>query len=139
MTIQLSVTIWTIICFVALMLILNNLLFKPILKIMDERKERINNAAQKEVQLEKIKAEHAALTEQKLIEFKEHERLELKAEIAKAREASILDIETAKKERIESVDACLKLTEQQHNEILEILSVHTMDIAHSFADSILKE
>ena len=41
MTIQLSISVWTVICYVLLMIILDKLLFKPVLKVMDERKERI--------------------------------------------------------------------------------------------------
>ncbi len=139
MTIQLSVTVWTVICFVALMLILNNLLFKPVLKLMDERKERIDNAAKKLSEIKKKEADHLALVEQKNIEFEKEQRIKLKEELAKAREDSTEHIEKAKQERLDSVDACLKLTEKQHNEILEILSVHTLDIASSFADSVVKE
>lgn len=47
MTIQLSVVIWTVICFCLLMLILNRLLFRPLLKFMDARQEKIDLAAQK--------------------------------------------------------------------------------------------
>ena len=43
MSIDLSVFIWTIINFVVLMVLLNFVLFKPIHKILDERKERINS------------------------------------------------------------------------------------------------
>ena len=53
MTIQLSVSIWTIICFLLLMLILRNLLFQPILEVMDARKMRIEKAAQKKAENEK--------------------------------------------------------------------------------------
>ena len=47
MTVQLSVTLWTVICFCLLMLILHNLLFKPVLKVMDDRKSRIDKANEK--------------------------------------------------------------------------------------------
>ncbi len=139
MTIQLSVTVWTVICFLLLMLILNNLLFKPILKLMDKRKERIDNAAKKLAEIEKIEAEHSALVEQKNIEFEKEQRLILKAELNRAREDSVEHFERAKQERLDAIEACQELTERQHNEILEILSVHTMDLARSFADSIVKE
>lgn len=43
MSIDLSIFIWTIINFVVLMVLLNLILFKPIHKILDERKERINS------------------------------------------------------------------------------------------------
>ena len=53
MNIQVSVVLWTIICFVLLMLILHNLLFKPVLKVLDARREKIVNAAAKKAAREK--------------------------------------------------------------------------------------
>ena len=44
MTIQISLVIWTIIGFVTLSFILNKFLFKPLLKVMDERNEKIEKA-----------------------------------------------------------------------------------------------
>ena len=44
MTIQPSVTLWTILCFIALMLILDRLLFRPLLSFMDRRQEKIDKA-----------------------------------------------------------------------------------------------
>ena len=44
MTIQPSVLIWTIICFCLMMVILNKLLFKPLLSFMDARNDRIARA-----------------------------------------------------------------------------------------------
>jgi len=44
MTVQVSVTIWTILCFLALMLILDRLLFRPLLSFMDRRREKIDRA-----------------------------------------------------------------------------------------------
>lgn len=48
MNIQVSVLIWTIICFCLLMLILNKLLFTPILAVMDQRQERIRRGREKQ-------------------------------------------------------------------------------------------
>ena len=45
MTIQLPVLLWTVICFVLLMVILNRFLFRPMLAFMDRREERIRTAA----------------------------------------------------------------------------------------------
>lgn len=47
MTIQISLVIWTIIGFVVLSLILNRFLFKPLLKVMDDRNEKIKAGAEK--------------------------------------------------------------------------------------------
>lgn len=52
MTIQVSILVWTLICFVLFMLIVNKLLFKPMLAIIDERKAKIENAARKKADIE---------------------------------------------------------------------------------------
>ena len=44
MTIQISLVIWTVIGFVTLSYILNRFLFKPLLKVMDDRNEKIKTA-----------------------------------------------------------------------------------------------
>lgn len=139
MTIQLSVTVWTVICFLLLMLVLNNLLFRPILKLLDERKQRIDSATQKKEELIKLNAEHTALVIEKEKEFLDSEQARLKAKVAEVRENSIKDIEKAKKERLQALQDCETLCETQHNEILETLSVHTLDIARLFADSLIEE
>ena len=139
MTIQLSVTVWTVICFLLLMLVLNNLLFRPILKLMDERKQRIDSATKKKEELTKLNAEHTALVALKEKEFLDSEQARLKTKIAEVRENSIKDIEKAKKERLRALQDCENLCEAQHNEILETLSVHTLDIARLFADSLIEE
>ena len=139
MTIQLSVTVWTVICFLLLMLILNNLLFRPILKLLDQRKQRIDLALQKKQEVLRLNSEHIALTKQKEKEFLDSEALRLKAKIAEVREDCIKDIEKAKKERLQALQDCETLCETQHNEILDTLSVHTLDIARMFADSLIEE
>ena len=52
MTIQLSILLWTLISFVVLMLVLNNLLFKPILSFMDARNEKISGAKKRKLENE---------------------------------------------------------------------------------------
>lgn len=47
MTIQISLVIWTVIGFVVLSLILNRFLFKPLLKVMDDRSEKIKAGEEK--------------------------------------------------------------------------------------------
>ena len=58
MNIQPSVMVWTVICFLILMVILKNLLFTPLLKIMDSRREKIQAASKKKEDIEKCILEH---------------------------------------------------------------------------------
>ncbi len=57
MNIQISVVLWTIICFVLLMVILHYLLLKPMLAHLDKRKARIDNAKNKQLNDNKLVAD----------------------------------------------------------------------------------
>lgn len=57
MNIQISVVLWTIICFVLLMVILHYLLLKPMLAHLDKRKARIDNAKNKQLNDNKLIAD----------------------------------------------------------------------------------
>lgn len=104
MTIQISVIIWTVICFVALYFILNNLLFKPLLTVMDKRREKSEKAEHERelarLEVEKKRAETAASIEA------EHDRklMEAKAETEKIRFEGKQKLEEAKKNRVAKVE-----------------------------------
>lgn len=62
MTIQISLVIWTIIGFVTLSFILNKFLFKPILRVMDARNDKIKTAeANRQAELERREKAQKAL------------------------------------------------------------------------------
>ena len=81
MTVQISVTIWTILCFAAAMLILTKLLFKPMLGFMDARKENIERAraareaAQQQHDAQEEEIREARLAAKTLSEKEASERL----------------------------------------------------------------
>ncbi len=139
MTIQVSITIWAILCFIALMLILHFLLFKPCLALMDRRKARIDAAAAKKEEYEQIAKEQEA----KMIAQKEaaHKamRKAAKDEIEKIRMESKKALEIAKRERIRELDFSHSKAEIERAEILRILGSHARDLAETFAKSVVKE
>lgn len=139
MTIQISVTIWTIICFVLLMLILHNLLFKPVLKVMDERRERIEKAAQKKAENERLESEYASMLKEKEKAFLEAQKKQVEEEIEAIRLNSKKAIEVATEERIRYADSYREKERAERNEILDALSVHAEEIAIVFANKIIKE
>ncbi len=139
MTIQLSVSVWTVICFVLLMLILHNLLFKPVLRVMDERHERIKKAAEKKAEHEKTMREYESVLTEKRIALHDEQKRIIKDELELIRAKSKEEIETAKDERLREVDDYRLKAEADHNEILNVLSVHTTELANAFADSLIKE
>lgn len=78
MTIQISLVIWTIIGFVVLSLILNHFLFKPLLKVMDDRNEKIKaGEEQRRHELERREKNRKEISnaarEQEALKTAEHE------------------------------------------------------------------
>lgn len=84
MNIQLSVLLWTIICFCLAMLILNKLLFKPLLGVMDARQERIDRARSRKKAYEEAYEQELKT----LQEARDAEKQQKAAEAAAALQAS---------------------------------------------------
>ena len=121
MSIDISVLIWTVICFLVLMFALTKLLFKPLLKVMHERQEKIASGIaageQAEAELEKRRLEH----EEELERLKAEQERELEEKLARVREESArLAAETEKQTVLgqERYDAELKEQEQALTEQL---------------------
>lgn len=138
MTIQLSVSVWTVICFVLLMLILHNLLFKPVLKVMDERNERIRKAAQKKIHLQEEEKKREAEISEKKAAFVSERKKQIKDEIEEIRLKSKQEILLASKERLNEVDDYHRKADIRREEILSELSRHSKELAIRFADSLLR-
>ena len=81
MNIQPSVMVWTVICFLILTVILKNLLFTPILKIMDSRREKIQAASKKKEDIEKCVLEHKNQAEKEKALAEEKSRKETKQKL----------------------------------------------------------
>ena len=104
MTIQPSILVWTLICFCLFMLIVNKLLFKPMLGIMDERHAKIEAATKKKADIENSRLEY----ENKLREAAENARKaasdRAEAMLSDAREKAAEDVKNAEetsKKRLE--------------------------------------
>lgn len=87
MQLQPSVIIWTVICFLLFMLVVDRLLFRPLLKHMDGRRERIARAGEKRAALER-ELEDERLTR----------KLEAEAARARAEAEARAELERAKAE-----------------------------------------
>ncbi len=138
MNIQLSVTVWTIICFVLLMIILHNLLFKPVLKVMDERRERIKRAHEKKAELERISTEHEAMLEQKQAEFAQLQQEQQRKDLDSINAAVKKAVEKAREERITLVDDYRVRSAQEQEDILAALNEHADELSLLFAENLLE-
>ena len=138
MTIQLSVTVWTVICFVLLMLILHNLLFKPVLAVMDKRNKKIEGAKAKKAEFEKIQSENDALLSKKKKAFLEAQLKKSTEEIEAIRANSKLAAQKAQEQRLKTVEEYRYKSDVEHNEILLVLEAHSTDLASAFAENLVK-
>ena len=139
MTIQVSVVIWTIICFVMLMLILHFLFFKPILQIMDKRQERIDTAARKKAErIELVQEQEAERHRQEMQEYEKREK-KLREELERFRMESKRAIEEANTERLQGLENYRIQTEAEHAGIMEELNRNSETLAISFTESIIRE
>ncbi len=139
MTIQISIVIWTVICFVLLMLILHNFLFKPVLKMIDSRKERLALARQKEaLQNKKIEENKAFILQQKDEHAKRKEQLAKEA----AEQLNVkgkLQVEEAQRKRIKDVDDYRALMENSYKQIISVASKEMDKIAETLVTNIISD
>lgn len=139
MNIQLSVVIWTVICFLILMAVLKFLLFRPVLEMLDKRKEKINNAALRKVQEAELLAEH----EKKLAIIEEDQKIQreniIKSELELIRVKNRQDTETAKAQRFERIEEYTKKTEAEKEEIRSTFLASSEEIAKAFADRLVSQ
>lgn len=138
MTIQISVVIWTILCFLLLMLILDSLLFRPVLALLDKRRERIRNAAARKAEYERQEAENAALREERKAALEAQQQKQIKDGIERIRSDGRARMEQANQERLRQADEYRAKAEGECDELLSLLSRHADDLAASFAESLVK-
>ena len=84
MTIQVSITIWTIICFLVLFFVLRNLLFGPVIEVMDKRRKKIDDAR--------------AAKEEAVLSYEKEQ-----SKIAEEREAARIEAVHAAEEKVEAL------------------------------------
>lgn len=110
MNIQPSIIVWTVICFLLLTVILKNLLFTPVLRILDSRKEKVESADKKLKDIENITAEN----ERRLAE----EKVRAEAESIALAKSKVQQIQSQGKKEIENARRqCLSDIEKYRNGI----------------------
>ena len=139
MNIQISVVIWTIICFFLLVLILRNWLFIPVINVMDRRRQRIEAAKFKEAEEENLRIEHTKMMLAQKSEYEQRQRQEMNKEIEAIQANTKLEIEEAKNKRIKKVEMYSCRLEEDYNHILQSVGDKTEEIAELFAERIISQ
>jgi len=139
MNIQLPVVIWTVICFLVLMLILKFLLFAPVLSLLDKRKEKIRLASEKKAQIDALNREYG----QRIEILKEDAKIQrenyIKGELKLIRVKNKTDIDEAKAARFSLVEDYKIRTETEKEEIKQQFSSSAQEIAKVFADRLISK
>ncbi|MDD6145510.1 MAG: hypothetical protein PUB43_00490 [Oscillospiraceae bacterium] len=137
MNIQVSVLIWTVICFLLLMLILHFLLFKPVLKVLDERKARIQKAQEKSETISALQQEHEQRREQQKIEYIEKRKDEAKAIANNIQSEGKKQIEATQRQRQQQAEEYRKRITQEYEDIINQVSPKMETAAAIFAKNLI--
>lgn len=139
MTIQISIVVWTIICFLLLMLILKNLLFKPLLSLMDKRKERIEKAQAKKAEELVLLQQHEQLLKEQKEAYLKEQKAKLKKETEQIQATSKKAIVEARHARLNEVEIYRAKMEEEQQQILSAVGAHSKSFAALFASRIISK
>lgn len=139
MSIQLSVAIWTVICFLLLMLILRNWLFKPVLEVIEKRRARVENAKSKQLEAEKLVAEHEKRLADEKNAFEKEQRAEISASIEKIQADSKKSVEAARASRLDAYTTYCEECGREYSRIIASAEASTKQIAEIFTNRLITE
>ena len=119
------------------MIILRNFLFKPVLKVLDDRKRRLETARLKEKeQIRKAEENEALILMQKAEFAKKKEQLAKEAAENLSAQGK-LQIEEAQKKRISDVDMYRASMDESYKQIISTASAEMNKVAEIFASKII--
>ena len=137
MNIQISVVIWTVICFALLMVILRNLLFKPLLKVMDERSVRLENARKKKSEIDEAIREQEEKLCQQQTDYLDKQKKEISERHASIQAESKNAVIEARRKSLSDVKAYRKSMDAEREKTVSDVSANAKSIAEAFARQII--
>ncbi len=137
MNIQPSIMVWTVICFLLLMVILKNLLFNPILKVMDSRREKTEAAKEKKETIEKLILENEAQTEKAKALAEEKKRKQAKQKLEQIQLQGKKEIEAAQRQCLDDVQKYRDDIIHEHDKIVDSVAPKMETAAALFAKNII--
>lgn len=139
MSIQLSVIIWTVICFLLLMVILHNWLFKPVLEVMEKRRNRIEKAKEKQLEIQRLSAEHESMLAEQKKTFLKEQKAKADMEIEKIQADSKKSVDSARTVRLNTYETYREECAKEYSRILSNAEKSTEQIAEIFADRLISQ
>ncbi len=123
--------------FLVLMLVLNVLLYKPVLKILAEREAEIADAREKTASVDKAVQEKVALYELKLRETKARAHEQKNKAIQSVREEESAIVEKARREAAGSVASIQKRVAREADEARKFLMEQAQTISREICEKVL--
>ncbi len=137
MNIQPSVMVWTVICFLILTVILKNLLFTPVLKMIDSRREKIQAAEKKKEDIEKLILEHKIQEEKEKALVEEKSRKETKQKLEQLQLQSKKEIEAAQRQCLADVQKYKEGISDEYDKIVYSVAPKMETAAALFAKNMI--
>ena len=137
MNIQPSIMIWTVICFLLLCVILKNLLFNPVLKVIDARHEKSVAAKEKKSNIEKLISEHEIQVEKDKILAEERNRKLTKQRLEQIHLQSKKEIEEAQRQCLADVQKYREDIIEEREKIVSSVAPNMETAAALFAKNII--
>ncbi len=137
MNIQPSIVVWTVICFLLLCVILKNLLFNPVLKVIDSRHEKTAAAKEKKRNMEKLVFEHEIQLEREKILAEERNRKLSKQRLEQIQFQSKKEIEAAQRQCLADVQKYREDIIDEREKIVSSVAPKMETAAALFAKNII--
>ncbi len=139
MNIQPSVIVWTVICFLLLMVILKNLLFKPVLEVLDKRKDKIDSAEQKLRDIESISAENERRMAEEIARAEAESVVQAKAKVLEIQSQGKKEIENAQRKCLSDIEEYRKDIKGEYEKIVYSVAPKMETAAAIFAKNIISD
>lgn len=139
MNIQPSVIVWTVICFLLLTVILKNLLFTPVLRVLDSRREKIENADKKLKEIESITAENERLLAEEKARAAAESQALTKAKVQQIQSDGKKEIENARRKCLSDIEEYRNGITGEHDKIVSSVAPKMETAAAIFAKNIISD
>ncbi len=137
MNIQPSIMVWTVICFLLLCVILKNLLFKPVLEVIDSRHKKAAAAKEKKKNIEKLISEHEIQLEKEKVLVEERNRKLTKQRLEQIQLQSKKEIEDAQRRCLDDVQKYREDIIDEREKIVSSVAPKMETAAALFAKNII--
>ncbi len=139
MNIQPSVIVWTVICFLLLMIILKNLLFTPVLKMLDSRKAKVEAADKKLRDIESIEAENTKRIAAEKIRAEAESVAEAKEKVQQIQSQGKKEIENAQRKCLSDIEKYRQGITGEYDKIVYSVAPKMETAAAIFAKNIISD